>query len=388
MHIFSENTADEETGRMRRRGATRQVRAAVRRALLAVALVAIGATAAAAQTPLALKKIRIAVATRVVGITYPWLNMPRALGYWSQAGYDVDILPVGGSLEAIQQLVGGNVDLVQVNSSVMILANAKNFIPLRAVMLNTVNDWSVVALADGPVKDMRDFKGKAIGVPALSTGGMPLLLSLLRANGLVPETDVQIIAVGFGAPAFQAIRSDKVQGLLFFQSAITSFENAGGAFRYFHGDDWRQQPDFSLVTLQKTIDRDPAMVEAIVRGSAMGSVFTFANPDCVRTLQWARWPDTKASGVPDEATAARWDTNNLKAQMTSMKQALELSGGKLWGAYTLAESSMLQDFMLDSKQIDKAQPASSYVVGLPNFFERVNDFDTGPIKLQAERCVP
>jgi NitT/TauT family transport system substrate-binding protein len=112
MHNFSEIAADEGTGRMRRWAATRQVRAAVRRAVLAVALVALGATAAAAQTPPALKKIRIAIGTRVVGITYPWLNMPRALGYWSQAGYDVDILPVGGSLEAIQQLVGGNVDLV------------------------------------------------------------------------------------------------------------------------------------------------------------------------------------------------------------------------------------------------------------------------------------
>jgi NitT/TauT family transport system substrate-binding protein len=355
---------------------------------LAAALIALGASAAAAQTPPALKKIRIAIGTRVVGITYPWLNLPRALGYWREAGYDVEVLPVGGSLEAIQQLVGGNVDLVQVNSSVIVLANAKNGLALRAVMLNTVNDWSVVALADGPIQDMRDFKGKAIGVPALSTGGMPLLQSLLRANGLAPETDVQIIAVGFGAPAFQAIRSDKVQGLLFFQSAITSFENAGGAFRYFHGDDWRQQPDFALATQQATIERDPQMVEAIVRGSAMASVFAAANPDCVRRLQWAHWPDTKPSGAPDEATAVRWDANNLQAQMTGMTQAFELSGGRLWGAYLPEEAGVLQDFMLASKQIDKALPAASYVVALPSFFERVNDFDPAPIKLQAESCPP
>jgi hypothetical protein len=71
-----------------------------------------------------------------------------------------------------------------------------------------------------------------------------------------------------------------------------------------------------------------------------------------------------------------------------MKQAFELSGGKLWGVYTPAEAGVLQDFMLTSKQIDKALPPANYVVGLPNFYERVNDFDAGATKLQAERCVP
>src|SRR5277367_3753538 len=233
------------------------LRRALRLGSLAAALIALGIGVAAAQTPPALKKVRIAIGTRVVNIAYPWLTMPIALGIWKQAGYDVELLPIGGSLEAIQQMVGGNVDFAQVNSSVVVQSNVKNNIALRAVMLSTVNDWSIVALEDGTIKEMRDFKGKAIGVPALSSGGMPLLQIFLRANGLAPETDVQIIPVGFGAPAYQAIRSDKVQGLMFFQSMITGFENAGGAFRYFHGDDWRRQPDFALATLQKTIERDP-----------------------------------------------------------------------------------------------------------------------------------
>jgi NitT/TauT family transport system substrate-binding protein len=52
-----------------------------------------------------------------------------------------------------------------------------------------------------------DLKGKKIGVFSLGTGGMPLLKGYLRANGINPETEVQIIATGAGAPALEALRA-------------------------------------------------------------------------------------------------------------------------------------------------------------------------------------
>ena len=353
------------------------------RAALAIAL-AFAVTPLSAQTPP--KHIRIAVGTRVVNITYPWLTMPSVLGYWKQEGYDVEVMPIGGSLEAVQQMVGGNVDFVQINSSVVVQANVNNNIPLRAVMLNTVNDWSIASLDSGPIKDIHDFKGKSIGVPALSSGGVPILQMYLRANGLEPDVDVQLVAVGFGAPALQALRADKVQGVMFFQSMLTGFENAGTKLRYFHGDDWRQQPDFALVTLQKTIDRDPAMVEAIVRGATKATMFAFANPECVRKLQWSHFPDSKPSGNSDEATLIRWDLNNLGAQMTGMKQAFALSGGKLWGDYTAGEAAVLQDFMFASKQIERKLPPAAYITPAPDFFAKTNQFDPAPITAMAEKC--
>jgi len=361
---------------------------ALRRCLLPV-LAAMACTLAVApalaQAPL--KKVRIAIGTRVVNIAYPWLTMPAALGYWKAEGYDVEVTPIGGSLEAIQQLAAGNVDFVQVNSAVIVQSNVNNKLALRSVLLSTVNDWSVVALEGGPIKDVKDFKGKAIGVPALSTGGMPMLKEYLRSNGLEPDVDVAIVAVGFGAPALAAIQSNKVQGLMFFQAALTGFENAGGKFRYFHGADWRQQPDFALATTQKTIDADPAMVEAIARGAAKGAVFSMASPECTRRVQWKVWPDTKPSGAPDEATQARWDMANLAAQQTGMKEAFALSGGKLWGAYTPAEYGTLQDFLLRAELIKGRLPNESFIVGIPGFFEKVNAFDQAAVRAQAEACV-
>ncbi len=354
-------------------------------ALLACALAGQASLAQTAAAPL--KKVRIAIGTRVVNIAYPWLTMPAALGYWKAEGYDVEVLPIGGSLEAIQQLAAGNVDFVQVNSSVIVQSNVNNKLSLRSVMLSTVNDWSVVSLEGGPIKDFKDFKGKTIGVPALSTGGMPMLKEYLRANGLEPDVDVSIVAVGFGAPAYEAIRSNKVQGLMFFQAAITGFENAGGKFRYFNGADWRKQPDFTLATTQKTIDADPAMVTAVARGAVKGVEFSMASPDCTRRVQWKTWPDTKPSGAGDEATQVKWDMANLQAQQTGMKEAFALSGGKQWGAYTPAEYGTLQDFLLRADLIKSKLPNESFIVGIPGFYDKINSFDHAAVKAQAEACV-
>ena len=340
-------------------------------------------TAAQAQRPL--KKVRIAVGTTNLNIAYPWLMMASALDYWRDEGYDVDVLPVGASLQALQQMVAGNAEFAQLNSSVVIQANIVNNIPARAVMNTGVIDWALGVQDDGPIKTVQDLKGKTVGVFSLATGGIAFMKSYLRANGVDPDKDVQLIAVGLGAPPVEALRNNRVQALLFWASAHASFENAGLKLRYLRGSDWRGFPDFTFSTLQKTIDADPAMVEAIARGAAKASVFSFANPDCVRRVHWSRWPTTKPSGA-DDATLTRWDLNNLKAQMDSMKDAFEMNGGKQWGRATPEAYGRIQNFMLEAKLIEKTIPPQTYMTNLPGFYDKVNAFDPAPVRSQAMNC--
>jgi NitT/TauT family transport system substrate-binding protein len=332
-----------------------------------------------------LKKVRIAVGTTNLNVGYPWLTLPLSLDYWKQEGYDVEVLPVGASLQALQQMVAGNADFAQLNSSVVIQANVVNDVPARVVMNNGVIDWSLSVLQDGPVKTVQDLKGKTIGVFSLATGGIAFMKSYLRQNGMDPEKDVNLVAVGLGAPPVEALRTGKVQALLFWASAQATFENAGLKLRYLIGPDWRKFPDFTLSTLQKTIDADPAMVEAIARGAAKASVFVFANPDCARRLHWARFPNTKPSGA-DEATLVKWDLNNQKAQTDSMKDAFELNGGKLWGNATAEAYGRIQNFMLEAKLINRTIPPQTYLINIPSFWEKINKFDPAAIRAQAANC--
>jgi NitT/TauT family transport system substrate-binding protein len=332
------------------------------------------------------KKVAIAVSTTVLNVAYPWLMMPQALGYWRQEGYDVQVQPVGASLQVVQQMVGGNAQIGEINSTVVVQANVVTKIPVRVVMLNGVIDTRISVLEDGPVKTVADLKGKTIGVFSLASGAIPLLKSYLAANGLDPNKDVSLIPVGLGAQPVDALRTNKVQALVYWGSANANFENAGLKLRYLSDPDWLKIPDFSLVALQKTIDADPDMIVAIVRGAAKASLFAETNPDCVRKLQWAHWPNTKPTAAADEATAAQWDLRSLNAMLATMQAAYNLGGGKLWGDVSAQDFGRMQDFMVDTKQISDKAANETFLIAIPNFYQKVNDFDHDAVIAQAKSC--
>ena len=330
-------------------------------------------------------KIRIAHGGQLLNISYPWLEMPAALKYWDQEGYDVEVFIGQSSLQSIQLLVAGQADLAQINSGPLVQAVTKNGIPVQDVMMNTVIEWSLVVPEDSPITSVKDFKGKAIGTSSLGTGGVALLKSFMEANGVDPEKEIQILPVGIGPLAYQALRTNQVQGLMYWGSAIASFENFGAKFRRFYDPNWHQMPDFSLVALKSTIDRDSRAIEAVVRGAAKGSLFALTNPDCARKVQWAYRPASKPTGA-DEATLIKNDVHYLNATLDGMKLALNLSGGKEWGKTTPAQFDPLQEFLLRTKQIDKKVPSADLVIGIPNFFERANNFDHEVVEKQAIAC--
>jgi NitT/TauT family transport system substrate-binding protein len=331
-----------------------------------------------------LKKVRIAFAGPALSIAQPWLQMPGPLGYWRQEGLDVDVFVARGSLQAIQLLISGQADVVQINSWPLVQAATNNGILIRDLMLNTVIDWQLVVPQDSPIRTVRDFKGKTIGTAGLP--GMAFLKSYLKANGLDPDHDVQIVPTGAGALAGQALTNKKVQGLFYRGSVIAGLENSGSVFRSFSDPEWRRLPGYSMATLQSKIARDPDMLEGLVRGAAKASLFAATNPECVVQLQWANYPATKPAGVDDEI-AAKWDRRTLDLTLATMKMAFELSGGAEWGKSTREQFARLQDIFLRGRLIAKklVNPAD-YTIGVPDFFRKANSFDHDAIVAQAKTC--
>jgi len=332
-----------------------------------------------------LKPVTIAVGTQVVNVTYPWLTLPIALGYWKDEGYDVKIVTTGGSLQGVQQMVAGGVEFAQIDSAPLIQANTDNDVAVRGVMNTLVIDWGIGVLQSGPIKSIADFKGKKIGVFSLGTGGMPLLKGYLRANGIDPDKDVQIIPTGAGAPALEALRSDRVQGLMFWGSALTGFQNAGLDMRVLFNPAWRKLPGFTFATMQKTIDTDPAMVEAIARGAAKATLYAQTNPDCTRQIHWKNFSSTKPTGA-EEATLVKWDLALLQTSLDSMTSAYDMNGGKLIGAMDPAAYGRMQDFMLKDGTIKRTVAPESLLISKPGFVDAINRFDHKAVIDAAKAC--
>ena len=358
------------------------------RRIAAAALLAVGALttlAVQAQTAKPLKPVKIALGTQVVNVTYPWLTLPIALGYWKEEGYDVQVVTVGGSLQGIQQMVAGGVEFAQLNSTGLIQANTENNLQVRGLMGTGAIDWGIGVLDSGPIKTVADLKGKKIGVFSLGTGGVPLLKGHLRSNGVEPDKDAMIVATGAGAPALEALRSDRVQGLMFWGSALTGFENAGTKLRVLYDPAWRKLPDFTFGTMQKTIDTDPAMVEAIARGAAKATLFAITNPECTLKIHWKNFPSTKPTGA-DEATLVRSDLALLNSQLDTLKAAYAMHGGKLIGAMDPAAYGRMQDFMLKEGLIKKTVAPESLLIARPGFTEAINRFDRDAVIAAAKAC--
>ena len=181
------------------------------------------------------------------------------------------------------------------------------------------------------------------------------------------------------------MKSNKVQALLYWAAAVASFQNAGLKLTKLVGEDWRTYPDFSLSTMQSSIDKDPAMVIGIARGVAKATIYALANPECAVKLHWRRFPSTKPSGA-DEATLLKWDLNAQQAQLDSLAEGFKLGGGKFWGQPNANSFDRLVKFMMDAKLIDKPVTAQSMMVNIPNFYEKVNDFDAKAIEADAKAC--
>jgi len=333
-----------------------------------------------------LQKVRVVAATSVLDVTYTMLTLAKTLGYYQAEGLDVDLQPAGGSLQVVQQLVGGGADLGAGSGNAMLQANAKNGLPVRIAYTITASDWAVGVDANGPIRTAKDLKGKTIGVFSLASGGLGLLNGLLRVNGMDPAKDVELIAVGMGAAPVEAMKSGKAQGLIYWGSALTGFENAGLNLRRITGDDWAFYPEYSLGVMQSTIDKNPDMVIGFSRAMAKAAVYATTNPTCAVQLHWKHYPSTRSTGADDETLLKR-DQRSLQTQLDSMVTARKNFGeGRNWGAFDPVAWNKLSAFMLAGKQIDAPFDASGLAARIPGLSDKINGFDPKPIVEAARAC--
>jgi NitT/TauT family transport system substrate-binding protein len=353
-----------------------------RAGIMLIACLTIGASANAQR----LKHVTLAVGTSVLSVGYPMDTLPRTLGYWKAEGYDVDVQPVGTSLQAIQQMVAGNADFAQVNASAIIQSDVINQLSVRVLMANGVTDWTIAVPSASDIHTIADLKGKTIGVfSAVSTGGW-LLNHSLKEIGLTSETvNINYLPLGLGAAPVEAMRRGEVDALIYWATAIASFRNAGLPLREITPPDWRTYPDYSLAAMQATIAKDPDMVVAISRGVAKATVYALANPECAVKLHWKYYPATKPTGI-DDATALRMDVTTIGAQLSTLADGFKLNGGKRWGATDPGGFDRLQTFLKDAGLIKQTLPADTYLTAIPEFYERVNDFDIEKIRVAAGKC--
>jgi ABC-type nitrate/sulfonate/bicarbonate transport system substrate-binding protein len=143
------------------------------------------------------------------GGVVPWIAKEK--GFFTNNGVDAELIYTSGAL-SMQALLGGSVDLVL----------GSIFDPLSAiaaggdiVVLGSFNNSPPYVMAARPdVRDVKDLKGRKVGVRSLTGPATATTQFVLEENGLDPKRDVQILRIGGTAVRLAALKDGQIDAAL------------------------------------------------------------------------------------------------------------------------------------------------------------------------------
>lgn len=168
------------------------------------------------------------------------------------------------------------------------------------------NTLELAVKADSDIRSIADLRGKSIGVGALTWGTIPQTRALLRAAGLTPGKDVQIVAVGVLGAGFHALREDRVQVLNFNSTWVDLLEQQGVAARRLeYPPAFRQTVVNGYIAHRSTLDENPGLLERFGRAWTKALVVCDTNPRACVEAFWRKNPSAR----PQEDAAAALASN-------------------------------------------------------------------------------
>jgi NitT/TauT family transport system substrate-binding protein len=328
------------------------------------------------------RKVVIAHGSQQVEITHPGLYLGSVLGFNKDEGIDLNVQTTQGSQQALQLLAAGRADFVQVSTETVI--NAADQGVSARIVYSAVNHYNpqVAALADGPIREVADLKGKQIGVFSLSSGGVPYLKAVVKEAGLDSDKDITIVPTGASAPALHALNSGTVAALSLWAGAFAVFENQGAKLRIFTSKDLRTAPGHVLATTEEFIKKNPDIVAKVGRIYAKSATFAMANPAATVQAYWQALPQNKPPVTDDKV--AREQQHILDVGLRDM--TVEDRADKRWGWNDSEGLAKLQTYLINNGARTTRVPEDRLFTN--EFVHQFNAFDAAAVQAQAKSYKP
>jgi NitT/TauT family transport system substrate-binding protein len=189
---------------------------------VAALLVAAGASpSAAADAP----HVKFAVGGSSCVCYLPTI-LTRELGYYKEAGLDVELLDFKGGSTALTAVLGGSADVVSgfYDHTVELAAKKK---AMQSIVIFDKLPGLVLTVSPketANIKSIADLAGKHVGVSAPGSSTDFFLKYLLRKNGVDPNK-VPVVGIGNGATSVAAMEQDQVQAAVLVEPAVTELQS-------------------------------------------------------------------------------------------------------------------------------------------------------------------
>ena len=314
------------------------------------------------------------------GLTYvpvgnsPVFTVPKTMGFWKEEGLDVEVQLANGTGSALQQLIAGSVvgSVGGVPPTMALINKGAQIITVASI--NSRNIYYPVALEKSRIKTVQDMKGAKVGVVSASSSNVYWIKAMVQRYGVNPD-DLELVSVGSGPAALQALQSGRIDVLQMFEASYDQIERNGYPLRRFDNI-----PEFNVLAFtfglharRETLKNDPQLLAGILRGITKGIIYAKANPEAVVRMHWKHYPLAKKQGVSDQE-ALENDVAILKSALKNHAWADQKKFGYAPPEAVLAIRDTLKQF----GELDKALPPEQYFD--TSLVEKANAFDHDEVR--------
>lgn len=262
-------------------------------------------------------KLTLAVGGQPLYIYLP-VTLASQLGYFKDAGVDVDIVDLAGGAKALEALLGGSADVVCgfIDHTIEMQAQGKS---IRMFALYDRYPGLVLAVTKAGqtrgIKSAADLRGAKIGITAPGSSTQFFAQYLLSKNG-IPVDQESYIGIGTAATAVAAARRGAVDALVNVDPTITILTKSGdatvladtrttlGTLRVFGGP----YPAGGLYATPAFLDRNPRTAQALATAS-------------VRALHWIK---THSAAEIADRMPAQFYQSDKALYVTSLGENLQM----------------------------------------------------------------
>lgn len=302
---------------------------------------------------------------------YAPFTFAERLGYFEDEDIVIDTILLQGAGTIMPQIVNGGVTTGFITLNPLIVARQPgnpDFDVVYTYNMVRKSIWEIVVLEDSPVQTLKDLESKSIGVGGLSFGNVPMTLALLQQEGVAPE-DVNLVPVGLGAPAFEALRSGEVDALNLYEIMNVMLEQQGTDIRRLQlPEQYSAVSSYGLPFRTQTVEEQPELVAGFGRALAKGTVACMANLEACLMTYWDEYPAQKPVPLTDEAVEK--ELQILTARLSNMISSVDEND---LGAFTDNDWLTTIKALHEGEQIENADLDLSRLY-TNQFVEAYNDF--------------
>ena len=263
-----------------------------------VRLIVAFAALAAASAAFAQDKVSLRLNWYLGGLHVPFYY-GKDKGYYAAEGIDLTINEGRGSANTVQVVAAGSDTFGLADSSSVVLTASKGADVKSVMSLLNTTGFSVVSLADAPIKTPKDLEGKKVAV----TPGDPLgqlLQAVCKANS-VDCAKVSMVQVDPAAKVVTVLekKTDALLGGADDQYFLIKYKGGNPvAMRY---ADWGANiVGMTIMTSGETIKKSPDLVKRFVRASVKSWEEAKKNPGAAVDAAMKAKPDLNRQSTLDQ----------------------------------------------------------------------------------------